>query len=77
LSLAPSFEFDVLAAKDGLESDRTKLTMKEGENKVITLMLKAKPPVESSGNPLEQLRGLSVQCGTHEPNGGFNGSRNC
>ncbi len=52
-SLAPGFEFDVFAAKDGLESDRTKLTMKEGENKVITLMLKAKPPAESSGDPLE------------------------
>ena len=52
-SLAPGFEFDVFAAKDGLESDRTKLTMKEGENKVITLMLKAKPPAESGGNPLE------------------------
>jgi hypothetical protein len=50
-SLAPGFELEVFASKDGLESDRTTLTMQESENRVITLTLKKKA---AEPNPNEE-----------------------
>lgn len=39
-SLCPDLEFIIYAEKDGMESERKRMTMKEGKNDLITLTLK-------------------------------------